>query len=300
MSDAESVWIVGAGCVARTFASALQQSEVPVVGLWARRPNAAQRAGVESNVASYSGELPAAFSDASIVVLAVSDDAIAEVARKLWQEGALKEHQVVLHCSGASSATSLLASIAGRVRGVGTLHPLRALRNSVVAAQSMAGTTFGIEGNAAGARAALHLCEALSGRPLHLQAEQMVRYHAVAVMASNYLVTLLGACQSMLNTAGIDAHSAMPALCDLAQGAIENVRTEGIPDALTGPIRRGDLHTVETHLHAIADHHDELLEMYRVLGRYTAEIALTCEAGDSEKTVEIIELLKAFSKPSTS
>ena len=85
-------------------------------------------------------------------------------------------------------------------------------------------------------------------------------YHAGAVIASNYLVTLYGCASQLLTGAGAPPAALLP----LMQRTIEN----GFD--LTGPIARGDRATVDAHLREIAKRAPELEPMYRALASATA------------------------------
>lgn len=292
MSDPPSVFVLGAGPVGRALAGALRVVQIPVLGIWARRSHAAQEAGVETCVQSYSGPFPPQISDADILIVAVRDDAISIVAQTLFAQGVLKPTQVLLHCSGASAAERVFDGLADVVAGVGTLHPLRAIQDSRIAMESLAGITFGIEGCNKGRLAAISLCTALRGRALILESSQMSGYHTAAAIVSNFAVALFDMSQAILLAEGIDTDIAMPALCDLAIGAIENVRRDGLPQALTGPVRRGDVATVERHLKMLRVKCPELVSAYCILGQRTVEIAQ--KSGDlrQSQAIEFKELLQ--------
>jgi predicted short-subunit dehydrogenase-like oxidoreductase (DUF2520 family) len=83
------------------------------------------------------------------------------------------------------------------------------------------------------------------------------------------------------------------------RGTLDNIASAGLPDALTGPIRRGDVDTVARHLDALAGAAPEVIETYRVLGALT--LALTRRGGevDGGRLDEIAELLGGGSPGST-
>ena len=53
-----NTFIIGAGPVATALAGALRLAGVPVLGLWARRPDAARQAGAAAGVAAFSSAPP--------------------------------------------------------------------------------------------------------------------------------------------------------------------------------------------------------------------------------------------------
>jgi predicted short-subunit dehydrogenase-like oxidoreductase (DUF2520 family) len=296
-----NTFVVGAGPAATALAGALRLGGVPVLGLWARRPAAARAAGAVAGVAAFSAAPPDLLLEADVILVAVADAAIGEVARTLVGTGLLTAKHVLLHCSGAFGAAEAFGAAAQKVGGVGTMHPLRAIADPRTAMRAMKGTIFGVEGDERGKAHAQALVHAMGGTALELGAEHMAGYHAAAAIASNYAVALLDAATSVLTGIGVAPEQALAALVPLAQGAIANVagkEKEGdaaIAAALTGPIRRGDAGTVERHLAALsAIGAADLVELYRVLGRRAVAIARRLEgdgAPDHDALAEIEALL---------
>src|SRR5690606_24287151 len=96
-------------------------------------------------------------------------------------------------------------------------------------------------------------------------------YHAAAVFASNYLVTLAATAVRILREIGVPEEDALPALIPLMRGTLDNLEDLGLASALTGPIARGDLDTVRTHLARLSPDDRAL---YCALGRETLQLAL--------------------------
>ena len=92
-------------------------------------------------------------------------------------------------------------------------------------------------------------------------------------MVSNYLVTVLDLGMKLLESTGIPPSMATRALMPLVHGTINNVENIGIPRALTGPIARGDISTINKHLDCMEEMAPELVKLYTLLGSYTAPIA---------------------------
>jgi len=270
-----NTFVVGAGAVATALAGSLRQAGVPVLGLWARRPDAARAAAALAGVAAFSPAPPDLLLEAEVVLVAVKDDAIGAVATQLCATGMVGKSHVLLHCAGAAAAATAFAPVLDKVGGVGTLHPLRAIASAadiVRTRGALKGTVFGVEGDARGAAAAHLLVAALGGTALAVEGATMGAYHAAAAMASNFAVAVLDAAVELLAAGGVDRAAALAALTPLAQGAIANAGARGLVDGLTGPIRRGDVGTIERHLAAVA-HDPELAALYRVLGRRTLGLA---------------------------
>jgi predicted short-subunit dehydrogenase-like oxidoreductase (DUF2520 family) len=220
----------------------------------------------------------------AIVFLAVPDGAVSTIAARLRARGRrVPETVAFVHLSGARGLDSL-EPLRGR-HAVGSLHPLQSfpeprspasLRGIVVAVDS---STTALQ------RRLATLARALGARPKHVGDSQRALYHAAAVFASNYVDVLLGKAVEVLIGAGWKDKEATSGLLPLAEGALANVRKRGPVAALTGPVRRGDVNTVERHLAALAELSRSessrpgplVVDLYRMLGLIALEIAV--EAG---------------------
>jgi predicted short-subunit dehydrogenase-like oxidoreductase (DUF2520 family) len=259
--------------VGTALAARLSRAGVPVAGIHARRAEQAASAGAYAGVLGTSGDYPEILGESDVVILAVSDDAIGEVAAALVAQGQLGAHQVLLHCSGALAADAALAAATGRVAGRGTMHPLVSFADVRLAAAGLRGAAFAVEGDELGRRRARQLAELLGGVPVEIDASRMAFYHAAAVIACNYVVTLLDAGRELLVHAGFGDAEAVAALVPLVSGTLRNVAEVSVPQALTGPIARGDAGTVARHVAALAAEAPELLPLYRAVGERTVALA---------------------------
>lgn len=189
-----------------------------------------------------------ALADAELVLLAVPDAAIAEVAQRVpmgpW----------VAHVSGATP----LAALEPHTRRF-SVHPLQTLSRERGAEQldgAWAAVTAETDEAAAAGR---WLAETLGLRHFPLADADKPLYHAGAAMASNFLVTLYRAAARLLE----ETDAPPEALVPLMTRTIEN----GF--ALTGPIARGDWSTVDAHLRALEERAPDLVPLYRELAEAT-------------------------------
>ena len=212
------------------------------------------RGRVGSAVAARLGERSLAVSadDPGLVLLCVPDAAIAALARELapgpW----------VAHVSGATP----LAALDPHQRRF-SVHPLQTFTRQR-GAEQLDGAWAAITAESEEALAtARWLAETLGLRPFELADDERLLYHAGAVVASNYLVTLERAAAQLAEAAGAPPEALVP----LIERTIEN----GFQ--LTGPISRGDWATVEAHKQAIRAARPELEHLYETLAGATAMLA---------------------------
>ena len=180
------------------------------------------------------------------------------------------------------------------------LEPLQTLANVQQAISNIPGSTFAIEAAEPLLTTLKEMAEALHCRWIELKAEDKVIYHAAAVIASNYLVTLVKLADDLWETFGIPREQATRALLPLLKGTLNNIENVGIPQALTGPIARGDIETVKKHLAALQKEAPDALSTYCELGLQTIPIAQAKGKIDEEKADELRAVLKAGLKRKTS
>ncbi|HEX6534211.1 MAG TPA: DUF2520 domain-containing protein [Gemmatimonadaceae bacterium] len=278
MSD--RIFVLGAGRAGRGLARALRASGVEVVGVHGRH-----EPGGEDGVTV--GAIPPALARASVALVTVRDAQIDGALDELLAAG-LAPGTVVLHASG-SAEPAALARVRAAGHPSGTFHPLVPIADPARAPEMLRGAWIGIDGDAAARDAAIRLAERLGAHPLDIPPGEKARYHAAAVMVSNFPVVLLYLGERLLVEAGLDPRVAHRALHPLFSAMADNLRVHRGPRALTGPLVRGDADTVRRHLVALASD-PEALAAYRALSR--AALPLAVEAGaEGEKVEEIREVL---------
>lgn len=294
------VGFVGVGAAGSTLARALSARGAQVAALATRHPDA-----THAVAATLTGP-PAVASPADVVAasdvvfLAVPDDAIAALAAALpW-----RPDQAVIHLSGAQPA-SLLAPAAASGARIAALHPMmtftRQPPETPVAAllDRLAGVTWALDCADLALAADLEaLVAALGGHVIRLGPEDRLPYHISGVLASNYVVALLGAAAGLWGDFGVPQAEALRALLPLLRATVENLAAAGLPNALTGPVARGDAGTVAAHLAWLDEHAGSdsqlasLRDAYRALGRVALPLAEAKGALTPEAAAHLAALLR--------
>jgi predicted short-subunit dehydrogenase-like oxidoreductase (DUF2520 family) len=112
------------------------------------------------------------------------------------------------------------------------------------------------------------------------------------VAASNYLVSLMDLSLRLMAEAGISGKSAIDVLYPLVKGTLSNIEKVGVPEALTGPISRGDVETVADHLSKMATAVPDLIPIYKSLGRHTIQLALDKKTLSAPAAKKLGDILK--------
>ena len=182
------------------------------------------------------------------MLLCVPDSAIRDVAR------AIAPGPWIAHVSGATP----LGALDPHVLRFG-VHPLQTFTRAR-GPEQLDGAWAAVTAESPEARArGFWLAELLGLRPFEIQDTARILYHAGAVIASNYLVTLYRSASRLLEKAGAPPEALVPLMRRTIDNGFE----------LTGPIARGDRATVDAHLAAIAERAPELEPMYRALAKVT-------------------------------
>ena len=281
-----TIGFIGAGTTGTALAVRLSQHGYHVVAVSSLSLTSAQKlASRISNCKVYRRSQDVA-DIARLVFITTPDDAIAKVAAEAkWHEG-----QSVVHCSGAHSV-DILEPAKKRGAHTGCFHPLQTFASTDQAIENLPGSTFAIEAGEPLASWLKDMATKLEGDWVILRAGDKVLYHAAAVIACNYLVTLVKLATDLWQTFDVPPAQATDALMPLLRGTLSNIDNVGLPICLTGPIARGDLGTLNRHLESIAKQAPSLLTIYKELGRQTIPIALAKGRINSQTAEEMKALL---------
>ena len=236
--------IVGGGRAAWAFGSTWRRMGWPISGL-ALRPGSPSTVPELLSAARRPAEVLA--TDSDLILLAVSDRAIASVAENFPATKA-----IVMHPSGA------LAS----VRNGFSLHPLKVLA-APGQASDLSDSLLVFEG--AHREVADSIARGCGARLAEIRAADKPLYHAAAVFASNYAALMLDIAAGLMARTGLQSEDIRRPLAGLALSAIENwAAHHPDPSRFTGPAARGDDEILDRHQQALQGNAD-LSEIYRLL-----------------------------------
>lgn len=245
--------VVGLGRAGGAMALAAESAGHEIAGVLSRRP-------VERwESLQWDISLP----EADVALVAVRDEAIAEVATRIAPH--VSEVGVVAHLSGFTPVL-VLHEIQERGTAVGGFHPLQSLPDPETGAAALAGAFVGIDGDPLAIDVLTHLASSLGMEPFHLDDSARPAYHAAAAAAANFVVTSLAVSADLFQSADIDPKVSRP----LVERAVANVFDKGAGAALTGPIARGDIETVVGHLEAAHRVSSHVGRQFRLIAEATA------------------------------
>ncbi len=278
---------IGAGTVGTALAFLLSGKGYRVTSVSSRSPASAENLAKAVDGCRPFSSNQDVVDTAELVFITTSDDAIAKVASQVqWHAG-----QSVVHCSGADS-TDILEPAEKAGAWVGVFHPLQSYAGVAQAIENTPGSTFALEAGEPLLTTLKDMAAAIGGHWVELKASDMAAYHTAAVIAGNYLTTLVKAATDLWQTFSIPPEQATRALLPLLRGTLHNIDTMGIPQSLTGPIARGDTGTIKKHIDTLQRLTPHLLAAYKELGIQTIPIALAKGKINEHQAREIEAILK--------
>ncbi len=281
--------IIGAGRLGVTLGRALSQAGYELKAISDRNPRAAREGrriiGQGRTTASNSKSALAA----PVLFLCVPDDSIKSVVREIAPAQENWAGHSVFHTSGIHSSR-LLLPLKKKGARIASLHPVQTFASKRDSLARLKGITWGIEGDRDAAEIAKSLVRKLGGHALHLEKSDKALYHTACSLASNSLLILGEAAVNLLTRTGLGKKQAAAILLPLMQGTLQNVKNFGLEGALTGPIARGDVGTVRSHLEVL-EKSPEIGDIYRILAR--GALQRGPELGYSPRTIKsLMRLLK--------
>jgi predicted short-subunit dehydrogenase-like oxidoreductase (DUF2520 family) len=220
-----------------------------------------------------------------LLLLAVPDDVLPDLAAGLAGSGVVRAGTLVAHSSGAHGYRVLdpLTDAGGLPLA---LHPVMTFTGTDVDLQRLTGAVFGVTAPDPLRLAAEALVIEMGAEPVWVEEALRPLYHAALVTGANHLVTLVNQAADLLRAAGVAQPARM--LGPLLGAALDNALRHG-DDAMTGPVVRGDASTVRAHL-AVLDA-PALRPAYVAMSRLTAVRALDAGLLDEERAAALLDVL---------
>ncbi len=286
--------VIGAGTVGTALAYRLSLQGYHIAAVTSRTPASAERLVHMIGSGRVFDTPQEVVDNADFIFITTPDDAIPVIVDQVrWHRG-----QYVVHCSGADSLDVLEPA---RIVGarVGSIHPLQTFASIQKAVDNLPGSTFALEAEGALLDILKEMAVALEGRWIKLGAGDKAAYHTAAVMTCNYLVTLVKLAADLWGTFGIPRDQAIQALLPLLKGTLNNLENLSVPNALTGPIARGDVGTVQIHLDTLKETAPAIIPAYCELGLQTLPVAEAKGKITELQIKELEDILKQTLKSSS-
>ncbi|KXU87846.1 NADP oxidoreductase [Paraburkholderia monticola] len=273
-SSLPRIGFIGAGRLARCLALAFARAGYPVTAVASRSAASARRLASQIEHCAACDDPQQVVEAADIVFLAVPDDSIGTTAHTLRFGGNAASHhgQALVHCSGASPVEQL-APARAQGAAIGGFHPLYLFSGELADLERIAGCSVTIEADGALKETLTALALALRCHPLSIPPGGRMLYHAAAHYAASFALCSLAECVALWRTLGFAEDDALRALLPMLAGTIETARDKGLPNALAGPVSRGDTGVVEKQLALLEGFGGDHAALYGLLTRRAVNLA---------------------------
>jgi predicted short-subunit dehydrogenase-like oxidoreductase (DUF2520 family) len=281
-----AVGVISAGRVGSVLGAALARAghQVAAVAAVSRESLARASALLPGSLVLPADEVAA---QAELLVLAVPDDALADLISGLAATGSIRKGALVFHTSGAHGI-GILDPLTDAGALPLALHPVMTFTGTDVDLQRLDGACFGATTIDELRPVAEALVIEMGSEPVWIAEELRTTYHAALAFGANNLVTLVTEAADLLTRAGVPHPERM--LGPLLGAALDNSLRHG-DRALTGPVARGDAGTVGKHLDAIAARAPEAISAYVEMSRLTAVRALAAGTLSPERAAALLDVL---------
>lgn len=257
----QCIAIVGPGRIGKALGRLLRESGRDVAFVVARRRVAA-RAGVHFIGSGQACTLDSQdWMRARIILLTVSDSAIAALADELAGRDINWKGSIVLHVCG-SLPVGVLQPLKECGAAIGSCHPFQTVPSSQTGVRNLRGTYWAIDGDRAAQVVARKLAKSLDGTTFRVKSSERALYHLSAFLVSPTTVTLMERSTGILRKAGVPDKIARPMLARFVTETVRNFLERGALGSLSGPAVRGDWATLQRHLAALRKHDPKLIPLY--------------------------------------
>jgi predicted short-subunit dehydrogenase-like oxidoreductase (DUF2520 family) len=294
-SYSKDIGFIGAGTTALALGVRLRDRGYPVKAVASRSYESAQQMASRVDGCQAYSTVQEVVDRCGLVFVTTPDDMIAEIAKSIrWSPG-----YRVVHCSGAK-ALDVLEPAREQGAFIGSFHPLQTFGSVEQALENISGSAFALEARPPLLEELQQFADALEGTSLVLPEGSRPLYHASAMMVCGFIVTLAGQAAGLWKSFGFDQSEALQALLPLIEGTVKSLGANGIPDAFTGPLVRGDVGTIQSHLEALKQQAPHLVGLYSQLSLETLELASAKSTLDPESKGLLESLLLTHTRWMTS
>ncbi|WP_138429882.1 Rossmann-like and DUF2520 domain-containing protein [Fodinibius saliphilus] len=283
------ITIIGTGGLGSALARGLNAKDISIKSIFNRtkakatllaRQIEVERSGTFPNSTVEVGEL---------IFLTVPDRCIKPVSSRLASLDDEWSNKTVVHCSGNESA-DLLDDLKQKGATTASFHPLQTFPPES-SPDRFEDIYFNMQGDPSAFPLLKRIAEQLEANSFEVDDNEKSHLHAAAVIASNYLHTILDIAVGTAVLGGLSREESKKALLPLVKQTVENAEKFSLEDSLTGPIERGDISTVKKHL-KLLEKNELLRDIYVELGRSTVSLAARSGAISEETADQFYGLLK--------
>lgn len=288
--------IIGAGRLGSALARHLHKTGNSPFSLISNNLAWLEKLSSESHPVNISKSVDDLHRESTLIFLCVPDQALTSLVQQLaqilffdWQ------NTVILHCSGANT-TQVLAPLARLGAATAAIHPIQTFPTLNEGSERFSGIYWGVEASPSLLKNVKELVHDLGGLPVQIPTQAKALYHLACVVSSNYLVTLVSLSSEILAGCGLPKDDAFKMMAPLIKGTLESLSWQSPELALTGPVSRGDVATIQTHLNELEEQLPHLVPVYKSLASETLRVAVRKGSVSAQDSALLMKLLTAASQ----
>ena len=236
--DTMKIGFIGAGKVGFSLGKFFTQGGIRLTGFYSWRPESAREAASFTGAKAYESLIPG---------------------------------KMICHCSGSMTVAEAFPGISQTGAYGYSIHPLFPVSNRLTSYRELPGAFFCLEGNGPHLSMWQELLESLGASAQIISGESKVRYHAACAISSNLVCGLVQESLDLLETCGFSRETALRAITPLLRSNLEHIIESDPVSALTGPVERCDVRTVEKHLACFPNQEER--DLYSAVSRKLVELA---------------------------
>jgi len=283
------IGIIGAGKVGVSIGFVLLKNGFRVVAISDNEASALNNAykflGTKRHI-TYTKDNMDVLNLSDVIILAIQDRVIRKVANDFYLKAETLENKVIAHTCG-SMASDVLKPLDEKGAALGVIHPLQTFPDIESAIEVIPETYFFIEASDKAKDVLEFIGKKIGKDTISIKAQHMVMYHLSAVFVCNLLCALLYLGENVAKMIDIDLAPFFP----IIKATLKNIEEKGPLHSLTGPIVRGDVETVISHLKAIEDE-KTIKAVYRDLSMVALQMAKKRGAIDEEIFKSMEDILR--------
>jgi predicted short-subunit dehydrogenase-like oxidoreductase (DUF2520 family) len=284
------IGFIGAGNVGTTLGMYFHKMNMSISGYTSRTYISAKKSASKTNSKTFEN-IENLIISSKYIMITTPDDAIEDVVADIIMTNINLNNKVICHTSGAHPS-SVLDPLYQKGATIASLHPILSFADIEHALSLLHHTPFTLEGKGNIINEFIQLLEDNKLKIYNIKTKQKTLYHASACIVSNYLVTLMDTGVQMLNMIGFDSKTSLELIEPLVKGTLNNIFEKGPESALSGPIARGDISTIQKHIEVLSKQSKDINNIYSVLGNKTLDIVMRKNTLDENTVNNLREILK--------
>ena len=241
--------IIGAGRIAYSLTLALLNEGYIVDAIISRKINSAKALAEKFGIKKYSDDINLISKSVNVFFLTVPDSEIRKTAVQLSKLKLKFSTAFFIHFSGAEDI-SVLNPLKLKGGKTGSLHLMQTFPSKKIVNIKIVNSAIETNDDST-YKFLLQLCNDLQLIPIRIDSKNKTYYHLAGVFASNFLASNLFNAQKLLSLNNIDEQKYFKVLSSTIQSTLQNIKTVGTAKALSGPVDRGDIKTIQKHIYSL-------------------------------------------------